>query len=103
MIMIAVGLMAATLSATDTSATPPAPVTPAVAAAPATSPTAPTTVAAADPQDQMICHKQLATGSRLGGTKICKTRREWNAGDRDSQDVLNSAQKRSFAYGPKGS
>ena len=103
MILIAVGLMAATLSATDASATPPTPATPAVAATPATAPTPPTTVAAADPQDQMICHRQAEIGTRLGSSKICKTRREWNAGDRDSQDVLNAAQKRSFAYGPKGS
>ncbi len=98
MMIFAAGLMAAALAATDGSAstTPtPAPVT--------TPPPAGATTAAPDPNDAMICRKIYATGSRLDYQKICKTKREWNVTSRNSEDAVNAMQKRSFAYGPKGS
>ncbi len=100
MIIFAAGLMAATLSATDGSAT----TTP--APAPVTTPApagAATTLATQDPNEVVICHRVSTTGSRLDFTKVCKTRREWNVTSRNSQDVLDAAQRRSLAYGPKGS
>ncbi len=100
MMIFAVGLMAATLSATDGSATPtptPAPIT---TPAPADATTAPATP---DPDNVVICHKVSATGSRLDFQKVCKTRKGWNETSRNSQDVLDAAQRRSLAYGPKGS
>ena len=99
MMIFAVGLMAATLAATDGSASPTPALTPVTTPAPAGA----TTTAAPDPNDQVICHKVSTTGSRLDFQKVCKTRREWNVTSRNTQDALDAQQRRSMTYGPKGS
>ena len=94
MSMIAAGLMAVVLSSNDGSASPPpAPETLATANAPAS--------ALTTRENQVICHRVLDTGSRLGGSKICRTRLEWDAMSRHSQEAVDAAQKRSLVYGPK--
>ena len=97
MITIIASLSAAILAASDSGAVPPPPLTepaPVEQAAPAES-------AVALREKQVICRKVLETGSRLGGTKVCRTRLEWDQMSRMSQDVVNDRQKRSFLYGPK--
>ena len=94
MIAIIAGLTAAVLAASEGGAptsTPPAPQV------------ATTTSAVAAREKQVICRKVLETGSRLGGSKLCKTRLEWDQMSRNSQDAVNDRQKRSFVYGPNGS
>ena len=46
-----------------------------------------------DPNRQ-ICRTQGATGSRLGGTKVCKTAREWEEQRMASKDELDRMQTR---------
>lgn len=42
---------------------------------------------AADPQDKMICKRFVETGSLVRGTRVCKTKREW---DHDRADIRAS-------------
>lgn len=43
----------------------------------------------ADPEQVVICKYEEATGTRLGGHKICHTRAEWRQMAHDSADYLN--------------
>lgn len=43
--------------------------------------------------DEVICRRQDDTGSRLGGTKICHTRAEWDEISRVSRDEVERAQQ----------
>jgi hypothetical protein len=81
--------------------------TPATAPAPAATPAAPapTTTAAATPAEdpnEIICKQSAApTGSRLGATRTCQTRREWEQAHQDAQDSLKNIDMKS-SYGPNG-
>ncbi len=87
--IFAVSLMAAVLAASDGSANTPQPATTQETSASAAKP---------DPKDLPICRRVNETGTRLGGTKICKTRQEWDLTSRYSEDAVNMQQKRSFYY-----
>jgi hypothetical protein len=55
----------------------------ATAAAPA-----PTQVTSAPPDDaKIVCRTVTPTGSRLGGKRICLSKKEWRRMDRDSEDA----------------
>ena len=43
--------------------------------------------------DEVICKRQDEPGSRLGGTKICHTRSEWDEMSRVSRDEVERAQQ----------
>lgn len=42
--------------------------------------------------DQVICEKELDTGSRLGAHKICHTRSQWDELRRDDRSATEHAQ-----------
>ena len=86
--IIAVGLVAAVLTASDGSVSQ--------ASTPHT--IAETSSSIPGPQDVLICRKVSETGTRLGGVKVCKTRREWALTSRISEDAVNAQQRRSFNY-----
>lgn len=44
-----------------------------------------------DPNER-ICRSQGETGSRLGGTRVCMTRSQWEAQRRDTQSSVERAQ-----------
>ena len=81
--------------------------TPVTTPAPAATPVAPsaTTTAAATPAEdpnEIICKQSAApTGSRLGATRTCQTRREWEQAHQDAQDALKNIDIKS-SYGPNG-
>ena len=58
----------------------------------ATQPKAAAAKAAHNP-DEVICKRQEDTGSRLGGTKICHTRSEWDEQSRIAHDEVDRAQQ----------
>jgi hypothetical protein len=74
--------------------------TPAPAAASSTAP-AVTTAAAAPDENEVICETQAPpTGSLIGKTRICRTRREWKA--QESQDqVGQDLHRESMGAGPQ--
>jgi len=45
-----------------------------------------------DPLDEIECRKETTIGSRIGGKRVCKTRREWMQIQRDSQAALQKIQ-----------
>jgi len=42
--------------------------------------------------NQRICRSMGETGSRLGGTRVCMTRAQWEAQQRDTQSSVERAQ-----------
>ena len=56
------------------------------------------TKTAADP-NEMICHNQPVTGSRLIKTKVCHTRAEWDQASRDTQQTVGNMEN---THGMKG-
>ncbi len=85
------GLAAAPALAEDPQPSPPSPT-------PAEAPRS-STPSRLDP-NQVICKRQVDTGSRLGGTKICHTRQEWADMATQSRDSMDRAQERSYTNGP---
>lgn len=85
----------------------PAPSTAVTAPAPAAAPVAPastTTASTAPAEDpnEIICRQSAApTGSRLGATRTCQTRREWEQAHQDAQDQLKNIDVKS-SYGMNG-
>ncbi|HEX2593037.1 MAG TPA: hypothetical protein VHL34_16170 [Rhizomicrobium sp.] len=84
---------------TTTTTTPVAtPSDSAVVTAAPTPPAAPTvdvaaTPAAPDPKDQIICKEEPPpTGRRIGGRKICGTKREWDLVATSAQDTTRRIQ-----------
>lgn len=53
---------------------------------------APADAAQADSPDRMVCRKMTYTGSRLGATKVCKTRQEWNEIQAEHDRLLRQQQ-----------
>lgn len=43
---------------------------------------------------KLVCRTELPTGSRLGGTRICKTQAEWDDIARNSRDTLDNSIRR---------
>jgi hypothetical protein len=64
---------------------------PAAASAPtqatATAKTAPGKVV--DPDDKVVCKYDTPTGSRLGATKTCMTKRQWAEQSNGARDTMN--------------
>jgi len=73
-------------AAADTPPTPPMPPAPSAAATPP-----PTS--RLDP-NQVICRREDVTGSRLGASKICHTRQEWDARSAASRDATDTLEQR---------
>jgi hypothetical protein len=46
------------------------------------------------PQDKIVCRVVNATGSRLSGTRECRTRAEWDRATADTQDDVEHMEKR---------
>jgi hypothetical protein len=70
------------------------------AAAPPASST--TSANSAHDPNKMICKSEIATGSRLGGHKVCRTRAEWADIARDARDQLDNVNIRSDQMNPQG-
>jgi hypothetical protein len=96
MIISVFALMAATM-ASDGSAAPQA----TTVSPPAATSTAPAPKVQ-DPNDKMVCRTILPTGSRLGGTKVCKTQGEWAEISRNARNMVTSAQMSGMQTGVKG-
>jgi hypothetical protein len=81
--------------------TPPTsdPTQPQTAPQPATVPA--TTAANNDPElDKVICKKVDVPGTRIGGKKVCKTKREWNDIQRQTAEGVRSAQDAGLRNNP---
>jgi len=46
------------------------------------------TPAKPDPMDRVVCREEETTGTRLGGTRVCHTRRQWQQMENEAQDYL---------------
>jgi hypothetical protein len=54
-----------------------------------------------DPElDKVICKKVDVPGTRIGGKKVCKTKREWNQIQRDTADAVRSSQDAGLRNNP---
>jgi len=79
--------------------------TAALAASPASEPA---TAAVSNPgkdagqPDKLICKTTDVTGSRLGGTKTCLTRAQWDKVSRAGQDYTNDFTRNSDHLSPNG-
>ena len=82
----------AVAAATAPGAAPPQPAVAPVSAPPAAAAQAAATV---DPLDQTVCRHMEETGTRLGGAKVCHTRREWAQMTRDSRRMTEQIQENS--------
>jgi hypothetical protein len=52
--------------------------------------------------DRIVCKSGAPpTGSRLGATRSCKSVRDWNAQEKDSQDTLTRMQSTGYQSGGK--
>lgn len=51
---------------------------------------------------KLICRRAPVMGSRLGGRKVCATRKEWDEQRRKSQDNLDSLQRGLSSPGQPG-
>ncbi|HEX4534018.1 MAG TPA: hypothetical protein VH000_07290 [Rhizomicrobium sp.] len=104
-ILSSMGMASADPSATDASA--PAAATPATTAVQPTAPATTTATATPAPAatstpesasvqadlDKVVCRQnQVATGSRLGATRVCHTQRQWAEIQHNSQDQLSRNQ-----------
>lgn len=61
------------------------------AAAAAPPATAEVTVAASD-DSKVVCKTVNTTGSRLGGKRVCATKREWRLMNKEAEDLARSYQ-----------
>jgi hypothetical protein len=50
-----------------------------------------------DINSRRICRVTPTVGSRLGGTRTCRTKAEWDAADRESRDAVNRYQRTTSA------
>ena len=46
---------------------------------------------AANSDDEVVCKREDELGSRLGGNKVCMTRRDWRQQSNDAGDAVNNA------------
>lgn len=67
-------------------------------------PSQPTTVPATTEGDsdreRVICKKVDVPGTRIGGKKVCKTKREWDQIQRDTADALRRTQDAGLRNNP---
>lgn len=54
---------------------------------------------ASDPQDKMICKRFVETGSLVKGTRVCKTKREW---ERERENVRATTSPQSGSCNASG-
>lgn len=59
----------------------------------------PTTDGDAD-REKVICKKVDVPGTRIGGKKVCKTKREWDEVRRDTSDAVRRSQDASLRSNP---
>jgi hypothetical protein len=52
--------------------------------------------------DQIICRSMIATGSRLGAERVCKTRDEWAHVNQDAKEMIWGAQLNADRMQPGG-
>ncbi len=45
----------------------------------------------ANSDDEIVCKREDELGSRLGGKKVCMTRRDWRQQSNDAGDAVNNA------------
>ena len=57
------------------------------------------TAAAAAEEDPVVCKRVAETGSRLGKTKICKPKSEWEDRSKKDQDTLRTIQQKGVQPG----
>ncbi|MBV9882633.1 MAG: hypothetical protein JO276_06455 [Sphingomonadaceae bacterium] len=50
-----------------------------------------------DINSRRICRVTPTIGSRLGGTRTCRTKAEWDAADRENRDAVNRYQRTTSA------
>jgi hypothetical protein len=62
--------------------------------------TTPAPAAPVENGNTMVCRKETYTGSRLGATRVCKTKAEWNEIQAEHDRLLRQQQSnRSYAPG----
>jgi hypothetical protein len=49
--------------------------------------------------NQMVCVNQSEIGSRLRARRVCRTRAEWAAHQRDTRDQIDKAQQQTQSQG----
>lgn len=68
---------------------------------PASQPTTvPATTEGESNREKMICKKVDVPGTRIGGKKVCKTKREWDQIQRDSADAARRTQDAGLRNNP---
>lgn len=50
----------------------------------------------------LVCKRVGVTGSRLGGTKVCRSREEWAAISRDQKEQFDAHMRSNMANTPDG-
>jgi len=63
----------------------------------ATSPASGGSAPASEATTRSICRVTPTIGSRLGGTRTCRTKAEWDAADRENRDAVNRYQRTTSA------
>jgi hypothetical protein len=91
----------ASLSFADETPAPASAGTTPAAVTPATTATTPaTTPAAAEPvKDPVICKTAGTTGSRLGSTRVCATKSEWDRRTREDRTHMENLERGGFTSG----
>lgn len=67
---------------------------------PTTTTTAPATPEGESDRERVICKKVDVPGTRIGGKKVCKTKREWDQVQRDTADALRRTQDAGLRNNP---
>ena len=52
--------------------------------------------------DKVLCKRIEATGTRLGGKRLCMTRRDWDARAALDRDALEKERNQGFSSSPIG-
>jgi hypothetical protein len=51
----------------------------------------------ADPKSAIVCHHEPPpTGTRLGGSKVCKTQKQWDDIEAHTRDAIDDASRRAL-------
>ena len=81
--------------------------TPTTGAAPSTGGTTPAAADTTDHEHEVVCRTTLTTGSRLAGrghgTRVCKTRQQWEMEEADLQRRVGMANRGAFYGDPRQS
>jgi hypothetical protein len=84
----------------ETPTAPPSTPTPTQTTPPQTVTTSPAPAAEDSDRDKVICKKVDVPGTRIGGKKVCKTKREWAEIQRENADAVRSAQDAGLRNNP---